>query len=101
MTIYLETHDDTRQVQALVATAIEREIAHLELAYTLAMKRLSTFEERYTRTSADFITTMSAEDLVGGDDEYVQWAGEYALAQQLIVQLQQLRGLSYRDPDIH
>jgi hypothetical protein len=101
MTIYLETRDDARQVQALVATAIEREIAHLELAYALAMQRLRPFEQRYAVTSAEFAATMAAEDLVGGDDEDVQWAGEYALAQQLMVQLRQLRGVSYRDQAIH
>ncbi|MFV9504206.1 MAG: hypothetical protein AB4911_06535 [Oscillochloridaceae bacterium umkhey_bin13] len=94
-TIALETNDDVAQVRSLVETAIQREIAHLELALQLAQERLVPFEQKYAVTSADFITSMVAEDLDGGDDEYVQWAGEYRLVQDLIAKIQQLRGITY------
>jgi len=94
-TIYLETSDDAIQVRSLVETAIQREIAHLELALNLAQQRLIPFEQKYHVTSEYFITAMAAEDLSGGDDEYVQWAGEYRLVQDLAAKIQQLRGITY------
>lgn len=94
-TIYLETSDDAPQVRSLVEAAIQREIAHLELALKLAHQRLVPFEQKYHVTSEDFITSMASEDLAGGDDEYVQWAGEYRLVQDLVAKIQQLRGITY------
>lgn len=38
---------------------------------------------------------MTAEDLQGGDDEYVQWAGEYKLMQRLEQKLAQLKDLRF------
>lgn len=93
--IQLETSDDALQVRSLVEAAIQREIAHLELALKLAQQRLVPFEQKYHVTSENFITSMVAEDLAGGDDEYVEWAGEYRLVQDLAAKIQQLRGISY------
>jgi len=56
----------------LVQSAIEREIARLKLALKTADFRLSVFEKKYNTTSEYFIQEMFAEDLDGGDDEYVQ-----------------------------
>jgi hypothetical protein len=99
-TIYLETDDDATRVRSLIEAAVNREIAQLELALRLARKRLEPFEHTYRVTSEHFITEMTAEDLPGGDDEYVQWAGEYRLMQRLVEQLQQLRGIRYRDANV-
>jgi len=38
---------------------------------------------------------MAAEDLEGGDDEYVRWAGEYKLIQRLQEKLLKLQEISY------
>jgi hypothetical protein len=43
---------------------------------------------------------MVAEDLQGGDDEYVQWAGEYRLAQRLREKLHRLREIEYSDSGV-
>lgn len=69
----------------------EQRTRRLELALESAGKRLAPFEQKYRTTSAKFIATMSAEDLQGGDDEYVQWAGEYKLMQRLEEKLRQLK----------
>jgi len=67
----------------LVKSAIETEIARLELALEMANKRLMPFDKKYNVTSDHFISHLTAEDLDGGDDEYVSWAGEYQLKQRL------------------
>jgi hypothetical protein len=71
---------------------IENEIRRLELALKTAQKCLLPFERKYSVTSEQFMATMTAEDLDGGDDEYVQWAGEYILMQRLEKKLQHLQG---------
>jgi parvulin-like peptidyl-prolyl isomerase len=98
-TIYMDSREyaDTQQ---LVKSAIDGEIARLELALALARQRLAPFEEKYGVTSEQFIDTMAAEDLEGRDDEYVQWAGEYRLWQRLQQKLNQLRGIEYRDSNL-
>jgi len=55
------------------------------------------FEQKYGVTSEHFISEWAAEDLEGGDDEYVRWAGEYKLMQRLQEKLQTLREISYGD----
>jgi len=39
-------------------------------------KILLKFEDKYQISSDFFITHWTAENLEGGDDEYVSWAGE-------------------------
>jgi hypothetical protein len=66
----------------------------------MAQKRLAPFEQKYQVTSEYFITEMAAEDLAGGDDEYVTWAGEYQLKQRLQEKLRQLQEISYGHADL-
>ena len=69
----------------------------LQLALELARKRLAQFEQKYGVSSDHFITTMVAEDLEGGDEEYVHWAGEYKLMQRLEEKLNKLQQISFGD----
>ena len=39
-------------------------------------RRLREFEDRYGVDTGHVLCTMTAEDLAGGDLEYVEWAGE-------------------------
>jgi len=82
----------------LVKTSIESEAQKLELAVELANKRLQPFEAKYQVTSEEFISRFAAEDLDGGDDEYVCWAGEFQLKQRLLDKLAQLREIEYEYP---
>ena len=66
----------------------------------LARERLVPFEQKYGVTSEHFIAEMAAEDLEGGDDEYVCWAGEYKLMQRLQDKLRQLQEIEYRDSSL-
>ncbi|MBI3740209.1 MAG: hypothetical protein HY257_00440 [Chloroflexi bacterium] len=83
------------QLIELVKSAIQSEIARLQLALDLARKRLAPFESKYKISSEEFIRTQTAEDLQGGDDEYVQWAGEFKLTQRLEEKLNQLKDLRF------
>ena len=98
-TIYIESESAT-ETQQLVRSAIKGEISRLEMALAMAQKRLHPFEEKYGISSTKFISEMTAEDLDGGDDEYVQWAGEYQLMKRLEHKLKQLWGIKYGDSSL-
>lgn len=98
--IYVDSTESGRETRHLIQSAIEAEINRLELAVKNAQKRLNLFEQKYGISSEQFITKMAAEDLEGGDDEYIQWAGEYQLTQKLIKKLNQLQGIEYGDSNI-
>lgn len=98
-TIYMDTRK-YGAAQQLVKSAVDSEVARLELALESARKRLLLFENKYGVSSEHFIETMTAEDLEGRDDEYIQWAGEYQLWQRLQQKLDYLRGMEYRDSDL-
>ena len=99
-TIYVEPAQKSSEVLCLIRSAIESQIAKLELGVKMAKKRLAPFEHKYDVTSEYFISEMVAEDLKGGDDEYVRWAGEYKLMQRLQEKLQQLVEIDYGDSEL-
>ena len=94
-TIYVEPAQEAKQILSLVKAAVDAEIARLRLALDMAEKRLVPFEQKYQITSDKFISDLTADDLEGGDDEYVVWAGEYRLKQRLQTKLQQLQAIQY------
>ena len=99
-TLYVEPLHESGEILRLVRSAIESEVAKLELALKMAAKRLVLFEEKYGVTSEYVIAEMTAEDLAGKDDEYVHWAGEYKLMQRLQDKLRKLQEISYHDPNL-
>ena len=100
MTLSIEPAHRSGEVLNLIRAAVENEIAKLELALKLAMRRLTPFERKYGVSSEYFIAEMAAEDLEDGDDEYVSWAGEYRLMLRLREKLDRLGELGYDDSGI-
>jgi hypothetical protein len=95
-TVIVESSQNPNEALRLVRSAVKSEITRLELALKLADERLAPFEQKYGVKSEKFIAEMAAEDLAGGDDEYVQWAGEYQLKQRLQAKLQHLQQVKLR-----
>jgi len=98
--IWVESKYEGSEVLSLVKSAVDAEITRLELALEMANKRLRLFEKKYKVASDHFILHLAAEDLEGGDDEYVMWSGEYQLKQRLEKKLAQLREIEYGHSDI-
>jgi hypothetical protein len=96
-TLYVKPEHKATEIISLLKNVVQGEISRLELTLPIAANRLAPFEQKYKVSSDYFIEHMTAENLAGGDDEYVQWAGEYKLQQRLQAKLQQLRELSYGD----
>ena len=81
---------DSPQAMEWVRAAVEAKIAQLKIAIRTTERRLAQFESKYQIDSRTFSETMAAEDLEGGDEEYVEWHGEYQILQRLQTQLDQL-----------
>jgi hypothetical protein len=68
-----------------VIQAIESYKARLRASIERTQRRLVQFEQRYGVDTAHFLQEMTAEDLEGGDLEYVEWAREAKLLEGLEV----------------
>mgnify|MGYP001570339409 CR=1 FL=1 len=76
---------------ALVQGAINAQVARLELALQAARSRVLPFEQKYRIPSSRFLAQFVVEDLEGGEDEYLSWAGEYRLYLRLQEKLDTLK----------
>ena len=82
----------------LVLQAIESYKARLRASIERTQRRLAQFEQRYGVDTAHFLREMTAEDLEGGDLEYVEWAGEAKLLEGLEAELTELEHARYQLP---
>ncbi len=73
-----------------VLQALDAYKARLRAGIERTKRRLAEFEHRYGVDTAHFLHEMAAEDLTGGDVEYVEWAGEAKLLHGLEVELEEL-----------
>lgn len=105
-TLYVKPGEQASETLSLVRSAVENEITKLELALKLAEKRLAAFEQKYGVSSADFMTTITVEDLVekfneeDGHQTYINWAGEIKLKQRLEAKLHKLQAIDYDDTSL-
>jgi hypothetical protein len=81
-----------------VVQALEAYKVRLRASIARTKRRLTTFEVRYGVDTTRFLHEMTAEDLPGGDLEYVEWAGEAKLLEGLETELRELEHASYHLP---
>ena len=81
-----------------VVQAIETYKMRLADGIGRTKRRLSEFERRCGRNTGYFLRQMTAEDLHGGDIEYVEWAGEARMLERLELELAELEDVRYRLP---
>lgn len=79
-----------------VLQAIESYKLRLRAGIDRTRRRLAEQEERYGVSSEQFLQKMAAEDLEGGDLEYVAWAGEARLLSGLERELDDLEHARYQ-----
>ena len=88
---------DERAAQT-VFQALEAYKARLRAGIERTKSRLAQFEERYGVETSHFLQQMTAEDMEGGDLEYVEWAGEAKLLKGLMAELTELEHAHYEFP---
>lgn len=86
---------DAPHAIAAISEAVRKEAARIEQCIVHARQRLEHFELLYNTPSSEFAERFTAEDLQGGDLEYVEWVGEYQLFQHLLQDLALLESLTY------
>jgi len=88
--LYFPPQGAGNYTQIIIKNAIESEIKNLQRSLSKTNQILLKFEEKYQIYSDFFINHWTAENLEGGDDEYVSWAGEIQIKHKLINSLQKL-----------
>ncbi len=92
-----------REGAQVVLQALESYKTRLEASIERTKRRLMEFEQKYSVTTAYFLSRMAAEDLAGGDLaggdlEYVEWSGEAQLLEKLETELKELEHAHYQLP---
>jgi hypothetical protein len=98
MSVELVLQVNSRAGAQMVVNALDAYKATLRATIQRTRRNLSTFEQRYGVTTPQFLQEMAAEDLAGGDLEYVEWAGEAKLLEGLEAELRELEDVRYRVP---
>ena len=81
-----------------ILQAVQSYKARLRASIERTRSRLEHFEQQYGVDTARFLREMTAEDLEGGDLEYVEWAGEAKLLESLQQELSELENARYHLP---
>ena len=95
MSIHMVIELSDRGGVQTVVQALEAYKVRLRASITRTKRHLATFEARYGVDTRHFLHEMTAEDLQGGDLEYVEWAGEAKLLEGLEAELRELEHASY------
>ena len=95
--IRVEDRDAGGEVSRLLQTAVESKVRRLRLGIESTEAHLRALERRHGRPSTKAMATAAAEDLAGGDLDYVEWLGEWRMLQQLKQDLRQLEAVEYAD----
>ena len=91
---------DAEQGYRSVLSAIEAYKARLHAAVERSRRLLMGFETKYNVDIATFLRDWTAEDLDGGDLEYVEWAGEARLLTGLEKELGELEQVRFELPGL-
>ncbi len=91
----LKIISDKDEIPDIIKSAIFAEIKRMEFGLNKTKKEIKRFEEEYKIPSKVFLREFSAEDLKGGDDEYIRWAGELKIRERIIEDLKKLKDIEY------
>jgi hypothetical protein len=86
---------DEKDTAEIVKSAISAELKRLEIALNKTDKEIRKFEEEYKIPSGVFLKEFTAEDLRGGDEEYIRWTGELKIREQVLEDLKRLKDVEY------
>lgn len=83
-----------------ILSAIEAYQQRLQAGIDRGKRRLAEFEARYGVDTNQFLDKYAAEDLTGGDVDYVEWAGEAKIVAALELELEELEKIRYEFPGV-
>ncbi len=91
----LKIISDKEGTTDIIKSAISAEIKRLEVGLNKTNKEIKKFEEKYKISSEIFLKQLTAEDLKGGDDEYIRWAGELKIRDRILEDIKKLKDIEY------
>jgi hypothetical protein len=86
---------DEKDTAEIIKSAISAELKRLEIALNKTDKEIRKFEEEYKIPSEVFLKEFTAEDLKGGDEEYIRWTGELKIRERVLEGLKKLKDIEY------
>ena len=86
---------DNAQIVPIIQAAITAQLKRIEIGLRKTEQEIQQFETKYQISSEQFLESYSAEDLDGGDDEYISWVGELKLRQRIREEFQTLQDIEY------
>ncbi len=93
--VTLEIKSDIEDTETIIRSAINAGIKRLEIGLNKTDKEIRKFEDKYKISSDIFIRKYSAEDMDGGDDEYISWMGEIKIREKINEELNKLKEIEY------
>ena len=93
--IRLEIQSDFDGAETLIRSAVYSEIKRLEIGLRKTDQEIRKFEGKYQIPSRVFVDEYAAEDLDGGDDEYISWMGELKIRRKIADELRKLKEAEY------
>jgi hypothetical protein len=90
MTVSLTLELTGNRAAQAVFQALSLYRSQLHSSIRRSKRKLALFEEQYGIPTARFLTDMTAEDLTGGDMEYIEWAGEAHLLAGLESEIEEI-----------
>ena len=94
--IKLYIQSDTKDgVVDVIKNAVSAEIKRLEIGLYKTNKQIEKYETEYNITSEVFQKKYGAENLKGGDREYIEWAGELKIREKIREDLSKLKEIEY------
>ena len=91
----LHVASDQQNALPVIQSAIAAKMKRIELGLRKTEKEIQRFEEKYNMSSDHFLRDCTAENLAGGDDDYVSWMGELQLRQAVLEELHLLQDIEY------
>lgn len=90
MSVSLQLELPDQRTASAIVQALSQYHRQLSASIRRSRRKLGVFEERYGVSTETFLREMAAEDLSGGDLEYVEWAGEARLLAGLESEIQEI-----------
>ncbi|WP_417913260.1 hypothetical protein [Candidatus Electronema sp. TJ] len=93
--VQLQVISDQQHALPIIQSAIAAKVKRIEIGLRKTEQAIQKFESKYHIDSEQFMNDCAAEDLDGGDDEYVSWMGELQLREAIREELHLLNNIEY------
>jgi len=95
MTILQIKSDTDSSAMDIIKTAIQAELKRLEIGLEKNERQIAVFEKEYKISSETFLKKLTAEDMKGGDTEYISWAWELKIREKILTDINRLKEIQY------